>query len=134
MKCFSATWRSHHTANSQQPRMTSIESLQKENAELRLNLYITNEKIERSNGIISQLIGGLFNQKTQSCSMNWLLDFLEGENTYPQKQCNHSPEECSIWPTTRQGDENEKRLLKLEETIKKLEKQVQILEETINRS
>ena len=114
--------------------MASIESLQKENAELREMLYSNNDKIERCSDVIYQLLGGLYNQKTQVHTINVLLDTLRGEDTVPHQQCNTSPEECSIWPTTRQGDENEKRLLKLEETIKKLEKQVQSLEETINRS
>lgn len=108
--------------------MTSIESLQKENAKLREMLYINNDKIERCNDVLYQLLGGLFNQRTQAHTISWLLDTLRGEDTVPHQQCNTSPEECSIWPTTRQGDDHEKRLLKLEETIKQLEKQVQNLE------
>ena len=113
--------------------MTSVELLQlrKENTKLRELFLMNNEKLERSTQVIQQLIGGLFHQETQSYTLNWMLDLLEGKSIDINEQINISPEKGSNWPTTRQGDDHEKRLLKLEETIKQLEKQVEKQEQKL---
>jgi hypothetical protein len=106
--------------------MSSIESIQKENAELRKIVKEHADEIERCKGVVYQLVGGLFNQKTQKGSMDSLLNVLDRTSNEPEEYDEEGNE--SIWPTTRQGDNHENRMRKMEETIQKLEKQVEILE------
>lgn len=72
------------------------------------------EIIDNQNQVITQLIGGLYSQHTQLDMIHLHLDVLNGDKNAKNlaKKIN-----CSIWPTTRQGDENTKRIEKLEETI-----------------
>ncbi len=125
MKYFYSTYRSHIPTNKQQ-KMSSIESIQKENAELRKIVKEHADEIERCKGVVYQLVGGLFNQKTQKGSMDSLLNVLDRTSNEPEEYDEEGNE--SIWPTTRQGDNHENRMRKMEETIQKLEKQVEILE------
>jgi len=75
-------------------------------------------KIQGQNVVIYQLLGGLFDQKTQSGILNIHLSLI-GEST------RESTNECttvdtSIWrqfPTTRQGDESERRIDIIEKTL-----------------
>jgi len=108
--------------------MSSIESIQKENAELRKIVENHAEEIERCKGVIYQLVGGLFNQKTQKWIGRSHINVLIGK---PEETREEEEEEISaesIWPTTRQGDQQEERIRKMEETIQKLEKQVEMME------
>lgn len=128
MKYFSATKRSHIPTNTKEQRMSSIESIQKENAELRKIVENHAEEIERCKGVIYQLVGGLFNQKTQKWIGRSHINVLIGK---PEETREEEEEEISaesIWPTTRQGDQQEERIRKMEETIQKLEKQVEMME------
>jgi len=128
LKYFSATKRSHIPTNTKEQRMSSIESIQKENAELRKIVENHAEEIERCKGVIYQLVGGLFNQKTQKWIGRSHINVLIGK---PEETREEEEEEISaesIWPTTRQGDQQEERIRKMEETIQKLEKQVEMME------
>lgn len=78
------------------------------------------EELKKQNKIIVQAIyqlhGGLYNQTTQAGSLetvnNILFDIKDDEiSQEPDKS------KWTIWPTTRQGDNNEKRIEKLEEII-----------------
>ena len=123
MKYFSATKRSHIPINTKEQRMSSIESIQKENAELRKIVENHAEEIERCKGVIYQLVGGLFNQKTQKWIGKSHINVLLGK----PEETREEEEEIwaeSIWPTTRQGDEHEVRIRKMEETMRKLEERV----------
>ena len=103
--------------------MSSIESIQKENTELRKIVESHADEIDRCKTVIYQLVGGLFHQKNQKWTMNALIDTLDGTRNKPEEEDNES-----IWPTTRQGDNHEERMRKMEETIQKLEKQVEMME------
>jgi hypothetical protein len=105
--------------------MSSIESIQKENAELRKMVESYANEIERCKGVVYQLVGGLFNHKNQNSIMNSHINELFGTSNEDNKE---EKAQESIWPTTRQSDEHEERIRKLEETVQKLEKQVELLE------
>lgn len=64
--------------------------------------------------IVYQLLGGLFNQETQSGMLDLHLAILSGEDP-PDVD----PDEI-IWPTTRQGDECQERIMKLESQLEML--------------
>ena len=63
---------------------------------------------------VYQLLGGLYNHKTQEKVLDQAVSVLFSEEV-DDKNEEHNDE--SIWPTTRQGDENEARIKKLEETM-----------------
>lgn len=69
----------------------------------------TEEKIARIDGVLRQLLGGLFNHTTQSSILNIHQAMLSGEIPY----CGELDLE-NINPTTRQGDDLERRLANLE--------------------
>jgi hypothetical protein len=102
--------------------MSSIESIQKENAELRKIIESHADEIERCKSVIYQLVGGLFNQKTQKWIGKAHANVLLGKKYEPEE--NEEDEVCCIWPTTRQGDEHEERIRKMEETMRKLEDRI----------
>ena len=60
---------------------------------------------------VYQFIGGLYCHRTQSDMIQTHLDILFGRET------STNPVNCSIYPTTRQGDENRERIEKLEHFI-----------------
>jgi len=73
-------------------------------------------KIEGQNHVIYQLLAGLFDQKTQSGILNMHLSDI-GESTN-ENQCTRV--DTSIWrqyPTTRQGDQSERRIDVIEKTL-----------------
>jgi hypothetical protein len=71
------------------------------------------EQLECTRNVIYQLIGGLFNQKTQS----GIID-MHNDSLFPEceQKFNYDMKE-SIWPTTRQGDELEKKVQNQENVI-----------------
>jgi hypothetical protein len=92
-----------------------IQQLEKDNALLKENL-------EATQSTLHHLIGGLYNQGTQKKMLNKHRVVLFSQNHDDSDE----DDEENIWPTTRQGDENEDRIQKLEENIdilvKKLKK------------
>jgi len=92
-----------------------IEKLEKDNALLK-------EKLEATQITVYNLLGGLYNQNTQNSVLTKNIDRLFAQN----QDVPYEKHEENIWPTTRQGDENEERIKKLEENIdilvKKLKK------------
>ena len=64
--------------------------------------------------LVYQLLGGLFNQETQSEMLNIHLATLYGD-TPPDVDHDEI-----IWPTTRQGDECQERIMKLESQLEML--------------
>jgi hypothetical protein len=73
------------------------------------------KKINGVDNVVYQLIGGLFNQTTQSNMIDYHLYMLNGTK-YTNKL-----DENKIWPTTRQGDANEEEIRVLKEQVSKLE-------------
>ena len=109
---------------------TLLETLQKENFELRKKFETHDNELERLRGVLYQLIGGVFNQRTQRHTMSSYIDMLLGATSSEGETEGETEgiEEETQWPTTRQGDNNELRLRKLEETVEKLEKQIKNME------
>ena len=69
-------------------------------------------KLSATQELIYQLLGGLFNHDSQSNILEAYSEFL-----YTGKWDSVSKLEKNQYPTTRQGDTNEKRIQKLEETV-----------------
>jgi hypothetical protein len=67
--------------------------------------------------VVYQLLGGLFNQRTQESILEKHLSnlFQNQEKSFEIDEIN-----CDIWPTTRQGDDNEMRIKALEAQIKEM--------------
>jgi hypothetical protein len=71
------------------------------------------EKIDNMDSVIKQLVGGLFCQTTQEGTLDTHLGVLDGEDL-SSKQMPENTHKWSHWPTTRQGDDCEKRISALE--------------------
>lgn len=71
------------------------------------------EKIDNMDSVIKQLVGGLFCQTTQEGTLDTHLGVLDGEDL-SSKSLPENTHNWSHWPTTRQGDECEKRISELE--------------------
>ena len=116
--------------------MDTLETIQKENSELRKKIETHDDDLKRLRCVLYQLIGGIFNQKTQRYVMSSYIDDLFGTSSSEQEAETEAETEAEAeteteetqWPTTRQGDNNEERIRKLEETIQKLEKQIENME------
>jgi tetrahydromethanopterin S-methyltransferase subunit G len=68
-------------------------------------------KLEGVHQVVYQFVGGLYCHHTQSDMIETHLDVLYG------RKPSTKPVNCNIWPTTRQGDEDEKRIRNLERII-----------------
>ena len=106
--------------------MDTLETIQKENSELRKKIETHDDDLNRLRCVLYQLIGGIFNQKTQRYVMSSYVDDLFGTSSSEQEA--EAETEETQWPTTRQGDNNEERIRKLEETIQKLENKIENME------
>ena len=71
------------------------------------------EKIDNMDSVIKQLVGGLFCQSTQERSLDTYLGVLDGED-FSLKTLPENTHNWGSWPTTRQGDDSEKRISDLE--------------------
>ncbi len=97
-----------------------LESLITEQANEIKNLKETidelTEKIYGVHNIVYQLIGGLFCQANQKGIIKCHLKEL-GIGNYEDVTTEHDTHPFGIWPTTRQGDENSRRIENLEHFI-----------------
>jgi hypothetical protein len=109
--------------------MSSIESIQKENVELRRIIENHSQEISRCKDVIYQLVGGLFNQEKQKCILLSHTNVLYGKPYNDEDD--DDDENSSIWPTTRQGDRHEERIRKMEEIIHNLEERVNKVEKKV---
>ena len=76
------------------------------------------EKLERLHSVVYQLVGGLYCHNSQTQTLNDHLHFLYPEN-YDERSRFEEPDD-SKWkkfPTTRQGDECERRIEDLEKSL-----------------
>jgi hypothetical protein len=88
------------------------------------------KKLEGVENVVYQLLGGLFNQETQSSILDSHLCCLRGnEHSGKINKDATSGEinEETIWPTTRQGDRNEEEIRILKQQVSKLEGTVEML-------
>jgi hypothetical protein len=77
------------------------------------------KQIKSQNHVLYCLIGGLFNQTTQGNTIASHLellfdDFTQEDKEYYSRDEFNQFDKWSVWPTTRQGDENEQRIEQLE--------------------
>lgn len=94
--------------------------IEKQNDEIKNLREIVDKQsktIKGIHGCVYQLVGGLFCQRTQQDMIETRLEDL-GFGKYTGKRINTHP--SGIWPTTRQGDECEKRIEELENTIREM--------------
>lgn len=73
--------------------------------------------------VVYQLIGGLYNQRTQNHQIQSHLEHLFDQN-HDNNENNEKEyvrgDTSEIWPTTRQGDKHEERLNSLEESLQNM--------------
>lgn len=79
------------------------------------------KKLDGVENVVYQLLGGLFNQSTQYNMLNSHISCLRGTT------CTSELEGQSIWPTTRQGDQNEHEIKILKQQVSRLEGTVEML-------
>jgi hypothetical protein len=80
-------------------------------------------KIEKIENVVYQLLGGLFNQRTQENVLTQNLNMLLNDNEVCWSPTNGtSKSKWDIWPTTRQGDDSEMRIQKLENELKQVKR------------
>jgi hypothetical protein len=103
------------------PRTPSVSDSDDEDEEPSKKMDELEKKINGVDNVVYQLIGGLYNQTTQSNMIDYHLYSLNGVK-YPNKI-----DEDTIWPTTRQGDANEKDIKLLKQQVFKLEETVSVL-------
>jgi len=73
-------------------------------------------KIDNMNTIIRHFIGGLYCHDSQEGCLEYNLQLLDGKG-YDPETLPRNTHEWGNWPTTRQGDSNEKRIERIEEKL-----------------
>jgi len=111
--------------NPNQELKMTISLLKNKVEEQEKTIQFLTSKMEGVSDLLYQFVGGLFCQRTQSSIINMHLNCLydaEIQQGKREKLEFEEKEEAEIngWPTTRQGDSNEKRIEELEAQIKKL--------------
>jgi hypothetical protein len=92
-----------------------------ENDEEESRLDQLQEKLERVDNVVYQLLGGLFNHETQNQYLGFHLRTLSGKKYTNTVSDDEEFLKESRWPTTRQGDQNEEEIRLLKEQVSKLE-------------
>jgi len=92
--------------------------LEKKVEEQAKTIKVLEDKVQGIHNVVYNLLGGLFNQETQRATLtNYLRELfpsIEEKISYE----NPDTSEWATWPTTRQGDDNERRIFDLEEQMK----------------
>jgi uncharacterized coiled-coil protein SlyX len=84
------------------------------------------KQIERMQGVVYQLLGGLFNHQTQNEILSTHIDILygndieENEENEEDNYRNNKEINYDIWPTTRQGDMLLDRVESIEEQLREI--------------
>ena len=78
-----------------------------------------NEKLSGVHTVVYQLLGGLFCQKSQSQVMSEYIEDLYPDSSSSSRRRFGEPDDSKwgIWPTTRQGDDCERRIADLEDEL-----------------
>ena len=80
-------------------------------------------KLENIETVVYQLLGGLFNHRTQGNVLNQNLNLLEDNNEVCWSPTHDdSKSKWAQYPTTRQGDDSEIRIQKLENELKQVKR------------
>ncbi|MEY4571479.1 MAG: hypothetical protein RLZ10_690 [Bacteroidota bacterium] len=97
-----------------------LQLLQSKIEELEKTVKFQKTCIDSTSMTVYQLLGGLYHQRDQGDILNNQIALLHSSDPFNnprlQKKCN-DPSKWGIWPTTRQGDDNEKRIDKLEKLV-----------------
>jgi len=75
------------------------------------------KKLDNMDSVVKQLLGGLFCQSTQEGALDTHLGILDGEDL-SSKPLPENTHKWVHWPTTRQGDECEKKIAELEDYLR----------------
>ena len=102
------------------PPIPDFDSDEEEEPKSKIN--VLQEKIDGVEDVLYQLLGGLFNQTTQSDMIDLHVCSLRGT-----KYLGNGVNEGTIWPTTRQGDQHEEEIKLLKQQVSKLEDTVALL-------
>ena len=109
-----------------------IKRLNKKNKKLKKIVALQGEQIERNRMVTEALLTGLFDPNLQACAYGRHLTLLNGKPPHWYTDERWAFEEWgSRFPTTVQGDANEKRIGELEEKTKKSEEQLEYLAENV---
>ena len=109
--------------------LSSLEEIKNNVNELQQIIYAQAGQIERNQQIISQLLGGLFNEKQKKVCQTYLSMLLGERYVFHEDDEDDDDEDAGQWPTTRQGDEHEERLNVLEEKFLERDAKMTLLEE-----
>ncbi len=96
-----------------------VEKQQKINMDKTQELINLRDEIDIVRNVVYQLLPSLFNYKTQRRILEFHIDMLEGQRKTEEHYSGLS-QTRDIYATTRQGDENEARIEKLEYFVKHL--------------
>ena len=79
------------------------------------------KKLDNVTQSVYQILGGIFNQSSQCETLRQYTDALYTGETQPRTR-HDDPDDSKweCWPTTRQGDENERRIESLEQTVREM--------------
>ena len=106
----------------------SISEFDSEEEPAESKIDVLEKKIDGVQDVVYQLLGGLFNQKTQSNVLDTHSSILLGDKYQPKSNENSRYQgEFSVYPTTRQGDKHEEEIQLLKQQVSKLEDMVLLL-------
>jgi len=103
-----------------------LEPIVPKQLEFESRIYDLEIKLSAAQETIYQLLGGLFNPETQKEMLDNHVKFL-----YTGRALTDEEIEESLWPTTRQGDENEARVEQLEKDNALLKENLEATQSTI---
>jgi len=79
------------------------------------------KKLDNVTQVVYQLLGGLFNQSSQCDTLRQHIDVLYTGEIQPRSRHDEPDDSNSEqWPTTRQGDDSERRIEALEQQVKSM--------------
>ncbi len=112
--------------------LSTMENNKKEIIELKQIISAQANQIERNKQAICQLLGGLYSNPNQRRALGEYMSLLYGERMDPVEDDSDDDDEedepDNMWPSTRQDNENEKRIKTMEAHFQKLEEQVAAME------
>lgn len=90
------------------------------------------DKLDRVQAVVYQLVGGLFDQNTQSKIMNLHINTLLNRPIDVEDAEADSSEQLLIWPTTRQGDQLNERCERFFRMMETASNRIGLLESQMN--
>ena len=135
-------WDCYPTTRQGDENEKDIEELRAENDLLRTENQQNKEKIEKieicakaTQNAVYQLLGGLYNQSTQTGSIHRAIQELrlpdEVSDSEDEKVEYKDTSKWENWPTTRQGDENEEELEKQKAELERQKAEIEMLKQAV---